>query len=967
MGNILGKAFNPKVKKQIDIRQQALGEYSSLEPKILQYYSTKTPFIRLASSVDLKDQTSNGEVIKDSVLEKMAKSFSKGEIKGNELAKNFILQGGASDLNSEELKSGINTSNSTFQGAYGWGGIDERGFIPLPGVTDVDIQHLNNGALTKTTINIKCFSRKQFQLIDVLYLRPGYSLLLEYGWSVYLGNDNSLKNVNVYRTEPLEKLLNTDGVNQYEMYKAIENEEEKHSYNYGAVFGKISKFKWQFNPDGSYDCLIQLTSMGDVIESLKTNIVSSTVSIPTILNPNYKPPPLPQLAPKNNKTALHTELYRIEEVVNKSQGSNKTILTDYEITDWLKLEDDGKFTPTPVTVEKGILSVANVSDAEGATPTVYITLGVLLLYIESRLLLYNNEESSKSPLIKFDIDFENLQEDENFIYCFPGQFSADPKVCLIPYEDAKIEGLDLDYSEIEDYELNTTLKKQTTWKKEDSDYLRRLTSIYVSTRHITNILDNSPKNEDGSLFLIDFLNILLKNITTVIGGVNKIRIQVSHDSLIKFHEDIPQNVNEVTPDEHARFKVFGVHKNTGGSFIKDVSLVSELSNDYTTQIVIGAQVNGNQPHENATSFTKYNSGLQDRIIPSKSSYKGKSKNIKDLVKSEFNDNINPNLGSILKKVYKDTNFNDDNTKYLVEHNLEYSNLLTGELVKDYKINSPAFLPFNLSLTMGGLSGMVLYQKFKITDDILPISYENDQIDLIIKGINHKIDVNDWVTKVDSLSTPAFKEDPSSPTSTNDPTTSNSTKTEQKEDYVCNNPTIIDFPIPEPSTNSSEAMRKSYELVFRKIGGTGGISLCARWVYNLARFYTFYLQNKEPEATLVPSGGDANSIGFHQKLTTFLNYKKKMIARNVDKNTLKSLIINNSDSLNYGDILVYYSNDSAPREGDGNDNPYKYGHAQIKVNNSVGWACDKELNHGHKFVYKTRDQKCWNLIYFAAPQ
>ena len=50
--------------------------------------------------------------------------------------------------------------NSPFNGAYGWGGIDERGYVPMPGITDVSVQYQNNGALSKATINIKCFSKK---------------------------------------------------------------------------------------------------------------------------------------------------------------------------------------------------------------------------------------------------------------------------------------------------------------------------------------------------------------------------------------------------------------------------------------------------------------------------------------------------------------------------------------------------------------------------------------------------------------------------------------------------------------------------------------------------------------------------------------------------------------------------------------------------------------------------------------
>ena len=49
--------------------------------------------------------------------------------------------------------------------------------------------------------------------------------------------------------------------------------------------------------------------------------------------------------------------------------------------------------------------------------------------------------------------------------------------------------------------------------------------------------------------------------------------------------------------------------------------------------------------------------------------------------------------------------------------------------------------------------MKLYEKFLMTDDILPPSYEKDGVDLQINGINHSISKDAWITKVDTLSVP----------------------------------------------------------------------------------------------------------------------------------------------------------------------------------------------------------------------
>ena len=68
-----------------------------------------------------------------------------------------------------------------FSGAYGWGDIGERGLVPMPGITGIQTKYYNNGALSEATINIRCYSKLQFAIIDTLYLRPGYTLLLEFG------------------------------------------------------------------------------------------------------------------------------------------------------------------------------------------------------------------------------------------------------------------------------------------------------------------------------------------------------------------------------------------------------------------------------------------------------------------------------------------------------------------------------------------------------------------------------------------------------------------------------------------------------------------------------------------------------------------------------------------------------------------------------------------------------------------
>jgi len=53
MSNVIGEAFSFFVNNQIDLRQEALGKFSNISADNLKYYTTKTPWLRLASSVNL--------------------------------------------------------------------------------------------------------------------------------------------------------------------------------------------------------------------------------------------------------------------------------------------------------------------------------------------------------------------------------------------------------------------------------------------------------------------------------------------------------------------------------------------------------------------------------------------------------------------------------------------------------------------------------------------------------------------------------------------------------------------------------------------------------------------------------------------------------------------------------------------------------------------------------------------------
>jgi len=277
MGNITGNPFDEGVVAQIDARQTSLG----LNPKpdsTLVYQNNKNAFLRLASSINIQDNTEK-DVTAKQILELRDLPES---LKGNGLAKKCVLFGGVTSIDGNNFTkpSGLASLGDVFSGAYGWGGIGSRGYVPMPGIESANISFYNRGALARAELKIKVYSVEQLQIFDLLYFRIGYTMLLEWGHVLYLNNEGTLVNRNDFFTDPFSKFFETK--KQDDILKAIKKERKDSFYNYDAMLGKVVNFTWKFNTDGSYDIDLKLIGYGDLIEALKINTTGEA--------PTAKPP-----------------------------------------------------------------------------------------------------------------------------------------------------------------------------------------------------------------------------------------------------------------------------------------------------------------------------------------------------------------------------------------------------------------------------------------------------------------------------------------------------------------------------------------------------------------------------------------------------------------------------------------------------------------------------------------------------
>jgi len=283
MANIIGEPFKNYVAKQINVRQRTHGSGTDgtlRTPNQITYLNSKTAWIKLASGIAISGSTD---------LTKEFRKLPTDLTKGDNLARNYILYGGVSSLQDGYLKqrgtySDANNVWDYLKGTYNVSAkttdnknTGDFGLAPMPGLIGAEIKSLNRGSIKRAEVTIKCYTPDQFQIIDLLYLRIGYTMFLEWGWSPYLSDDDELV-ANYTTLIESEKGFFSDqwkDKSYASFLPAIEAYRKGKKGNYDGLLCKVVNFSWTFAQDGSYDITLSLISLGDVVESLKTNIAPS--------------------------------------------------------------------------------------------------------------------------------------------------------------------------------------------------------------------------------------------------------------------------------------------------------------------------------------------------------------------------------------------------------------------------------------------------------------------------------------------------------------------------------------------------------------------------------------------------------------------------------------------------------------------------------------------------------------------
>jgi len=404
----------------------------------------------------------------------------------------------------------------------------------------------------------------------------------------------------------------------------------------------------------------------------------------------------------------------------------------------------------------------------------YIRLGYFLEFLQFKII--PSIDNTSIRLLKIDYD-----QTTNIIYTLPRQISSDPRICVFK---ASYNANDKNYDLFNFIEYDFIRSDNFT-----ANY-GQIMNVYFNMDYILNEIE-SKKDEKGKISLYAMLSSLCQGWNSSTGNYNSLEpIVDSETNTIKLLDSVAlpdrdallKELNRSASTETALFDTFrygtyseGNDKNptdiSHAGFIKDLSFNTTVGSNLATMITVGSTYRGYVVGEDATALSRMNAGLVDRFKETISypednistSNTAPPQTLEEKYKAvltAFNNYVS-DLSIYSWKQDAIDDFSSLQTQ-LLEYEQAYQVQTSAQklIANDNTINQSTlpssanggFLPFDLSLTMDGLSGMKIYQKFSVDTDFLPTNYP-ESLEFIIKGITHTIADNQWTTNIESFAIP----------------------------------------------------------------------------------------------------------------------------------------------------------------------------------------------------------------------
>ena len=172
MNFLPGTPLNTEVRTQLELRQGIFGAKDGAKREEYIKLQSRTPWVKMTSAVSL------------SASHPMAKNrYGAGTKFAQENALFSFINDSDQKMTTESMLTGYRKYEE-----------NSLGYRPQPGITAMDIRSHNRfGSLRTATIRFVCWTKDDMDKMELLYMRPGYSVLLEWGYSMYIDGNGKVQ------------------------------------------------------------------------------------------------------------------------------------------------------------------------------------------------------------------------------------------------------------------------------------------------------------------------------------------------------------------------------------------------------------------------------------------------------------------------------------------------------------------------------------------------------------------------------------------------------------------------------------------------------------------------------------------------------------------------------------------------------------------------------------------------------
>lgn len=800
--SIFKETLEDSIQTQLQARTLVVSGENNRRNQLLPWYLSKNSWVRMTSFVNY----TSGNQLKTDGKGKLS-VIPDNHYTNEQLSKKYILEGGTlyTKTNGTGLDGILRYGVGTPQAAYG-GNIDVRadgtadpdyfrtfGIRPMPGITEMNLRTLGAyGSLFETTVKFYAWDINQLNELEILFMRPGYSVLLEWGWSQYIDyNDDFVQNFtpskkrssNLNQSDIYPTVFNGTTINPFEnlsqddIYLKLEALRKKYRHNYDGMLGYVKNFNWTMMTNGGFECTTTLISMGEAINTIKMSsnvnnkvgtILADATAPSTYVYDDYENVLLSLKADVDSKSYdyLNNNAGGIALGENEYRG-NWDYNSNYVSKDTIK-----KTVKTYYPNQANQIDTApQVQEVEFKEPSEtgryyeYLTLDVWLAIVMSYFNVKSDSKKSSTvpvPLVKFQ-----LPGDNDLCLACKDSISVNPGICqvknngafkvemsFIGYEgdfDPRVNGINPPMYQFENGDKY--IIGPTTYQFYDETLKAgKIKNIFVNISMLLQTYkDMKNASNDEGVIMLDYIKNVLNKISNSLGGLNNFGLSTvgKTQSIMKVvdYYYLENGPNSKT-DQKYQFDLLGL-----GSICRNVSIQSQIFENQSTIVAIAAQSRANLADVYNSSQVYLNAGLDDRVALNK--WQGE----------EFDDPQGKPEDVFYQKLY---NFMLYARDYLI------GTLIPGRSSNDYKIkidttgqanpssilkqsmlrynselNFKALIPFKLKITLDGIGGIVVGQIFTVKQNVLPKNYYDKQLGFVITQINHRLNKNDWETELET--------------------------------------------------------------------------------------------------------------------------------------------------------------------------------------------------------------------------